>query len=145
MKRPFLIYSHTWSKADGANRWWGPGGRDYFNLDGAGRFTVGDARKMSKHTGDQDEVVQLGSSRFLTLIRGEEVDTVIWKYMNLLENAKNDAFEEAAVFCETDECAGWLGIECAVQIRKKLKGGSRAARIHAKKDRKNGQQEKDPD
>lgn len=90
MKRQYMIYSHTWSKSAGANRWWGPDARGYYNLDGAGRFTLSDARSASKHTGDQDEIVQLGSSRFLTLIRGDEVDAIVWKYMNLLEHAKNE-------------------------------------------------------
>jgi len=94
MKRNFVIYSHVHSGAVEGNRWWGPGAKGYFNLDGAGRFTRAEALKVSNHT--IDEVVQLGSSRFLTLIRGDAVDLVVWKYTNLLANARAEVLEEVA-------------------------------------------------
>lgn len=116
MRRQYLIFSHHWSEANGGNRWWGPGAKEYFSLDGAGRFTLAEARKATKHMADQDEVVQLGSSRFLTLIRHDDVDTVVWKYMNLIKSARSDGLEEASRICE-----GCLtATECNERIRAQI-------------------------
>ncbi len=120
MSRHFVIYSHKHSAKRKTNTWWAVGGHGYRTLDRAGLFTRVQAERICEHTGDNSEVVELGSLRFIKLIKSSEVDSVTWRYMQKLMVARQEALEEAAELYDKAENWGYGASECAKYIRNEL-------------------------